>query len=126
MGGTPEDGFEGMGSNPDVVAVPGALIVRPNSGLFFGAVDRERKEVIALAAADDAGIERVCPVLTASFRLSLPVLESLGELEKQLARSSRQLWLVGLPSTARAELARDELAERMGAQHIVRTIGQAL
>ncbi len=127
LGRTEKGVFESMTANPTAQAVPGALILRPNGSLFFGNVDRIRKEVLAtVAESEDPAISRVCLVLTASFRLSLQVLDTLGELHKQLSRSSHELWLVGVPSSARVELERDELFEAVGHGHVVRTETEAL
>jgi SulP family sulfate permease len=127
IGLTADGRFEDSGLNSEAHPVTGVLIVRPNGGLFFGNVDRVRREILALVAARTAApVSRVCLVLTASFRLSLPVLDSLGELDKQLARLSCELWLVGVPSSARAELERDELSTRLGPGRIVRSMEAGL
>ncbi|MCW2521994.1 MAG: sulfate transporter [Frankiales bacterium] len=129
IGVTAEGRFEDSSLNEDADPVPGVLILRPNGGLFFGNVDRVRKEIlarVAATAASGAPVGRVCLVLTASFRLSLPVLDSLGELDKQLSRLSCELWLVGVPSSARAELERDELSARLGPERIVRSMDDAV
>lgn len=54
------------------------------------------------------------------------MLDVLGGLETQLARSGSELYLVGLPAPARAELVRDGIAERLGDRRVVATIDAAL
>jgi hypothetical protein len=88
-----------------------------------------RGAVLALpsATSNSAGTaSRVCLVLNASFRLSVSVLDSLAERDKQLHRSGGQLWLVGLPAAARADLSRDPSAATFGADRVVRTVDEAL
>ncbi|SOD72472.1 high affinity sulphate transporter 1 [Jatrophihabitans sp. GAS493] len=122
--------FLDSADNPDTTGIAGTLIVRPNGGLFFGNVDRVRKEILALVDGSlDPGARPVTQlylVLTASFRLSLPVLDSLGALHSQLQRSGCQLWLVGVPSSARAELQADDLYAAVGPDHVVHLIGDAV
>ena len=109
------------------VELPGVLIIRPNGGLFFGNVDRIRKQILTLVKEHSATPpDRVLLVLSASFRLSLPVLDSLELLNKQLREAGPELWLIGVPSSARAELARAELFAQLGEGRVVRTIEQGL
>ena len=61
----------------------------------------------------------VCLVLSNSYRLSLPVLDTLGVLEEQLRRSGVELWLVAVPSQARPQLAQDQLATTLGPDRIL-------
>lgn len=127
LGRTPDGYFEHVAANPEAVEIPKALIVRPNGSLFFGNVDRVRKEVLAMAIRPgDAALDRVLLVLTSSFRLSLPVLDSLGLLEKQLRQAGLQLWLVGVPSNARQELEREDIYTQLGAAHVVRSADEGL
>ena len=53
--------------------------------------------------------------MNASYRLGLPVLDELGELEEDLRRGGTELWLVGVHASARAQLEADPLATRLGA-----------
>lgn len=125
LGRTPEGFFEHVAQDDQAVELPGFLIVRPNGGLFFGNVDRIRKSVVALAKQSDPP-RGVVLVLRASFRLSLPVLDSLGQLPQQLHAAGARLWVVGVPASARQELESDELYASLGSDRIVRTIEQAV
>jgi sulfate permease, SulP family len=97
----------------DVSTVPDVLIVRPDGALFFGNATRVRHGVTDLVAARQPPPRVTCLVLTASYRLSLTVLDVIGELDDDLARHGNELWLVGVPSTARAQLDADPLASRL-------------
>ncbi len=110
----------------DALQVPGTLVLRPNGPLFFGNADRVRKRVLELVSQRSAPPRQVCLVLGASFRLSLPVQDALDQLRAGLARAHTQLWLVAVPSTVRAELEGGELLNRLGTEHFVRSIDQAV
>ncbi|MGX7678972.1 SulP family inorganic anion transporter [Jatrophihabitans sp. DSM 45814] len=127
LGRGPSGLYEDSAANPDVTQLSGVLVIRPNGGLFFGNADRLRKETLALASKPATPpVKNLLLVLSASFRLSLPVMDSISQLHKQLDRQGIQLWLVSLPSTARSELESDELFQRIGARHVQRTIDGAL
>jgi sulfate permease, SulP family len=111
---------------PSDAVTDATLLLRPNGPLFFGNVDRVRRTVVDLVASVSPPPPRVALVLSASFRLSVPVLDSLGELERHLAGAGSELWLVGLPEPARADLARDALAARLGAGRVVARLDDAL
>lgn len=127
LGRDPDGYFEHLADNPTAVELPGVLIIRPNGGLFFGNVDRIRKQILTLVNEHSATPpDRVLLVLSASFRLSLPVLDSLELLNKQLREAGPELWLIGVPSSARAELARAELFAQLGEGRVVRSIEEGL
>jgi sulfate permease, SulP family len=119
LGRTGSGDFAESSSGGDLTQVPGLLIVRPDGGLFFGNADRVREAVAALAAAGDPPVRVVCLVLSNSYRLSLPVLDTLGVLEEQLRRSGVELWLAAVPSQARPQLAQDQLATTLGPDRIL-------
>jgi MFS superfamily sulfate permease-like transporter len=119
LGRTGSGDFAESSSGGDLAHVPGLLVVRPDGGLFFGNADRVREAVAALAAAGDPPVQVVCLVLSNSYRLSLPVLDTLGELEEQLRRSGVELWLAAVPSQARPQLAQDQLATMLGPDRIM-------
>jgi SulP family sulfate permease len=119
LGRTGSGDFAESSSGGDLTQVPGLLIVRPDGGLFFGNADRVREAVAALAAAGDPPVRVVCLVLSNSYRLSLPVLDTLGVLEEQLRRSGVELWLAAVPSQARPQLAQDQLAATLGPDRIL-------
>ncbi len=118
--------FEHVDGNPDAAEIPGVLIVRPNGGLFFGNVGLVRKGILDLTNRPGTVPTRVLLVLTASFELGLPVLDTLGELEKQLRNEGITLYVVGVPSGARRQLERVELYAALGPDRVVRTVDQAL
>lgn len=128
LGRADESGvFEDSKLNPDAVLEQDALVVRPNGALFFGNVDRVRKGIeVLIAEHRGPPVRDVLLVLTASYRLSLPVLDVLGKLVTELEQLGARVWLVGVPSSARAELQADELWTRLGPSRMVHTIDDAL
>ena len=114
LGRTGNGDFVDAGLRDDVAQVPGMLIVRPDGGLFFGNADRMRHAVTALAGTGAPPPRAVCLVLSNSYRLGVPVLDTLGVLQQDLHRSGVELWLAGVPSTARAQLEQDNLAKTIG------------
>lgn len=127
LGRAPDGRYEHAAANPSVTLTPGVLIVRPNGGLFFGNVDRVRKEVMALVSpAGQEPIRSVLLVLSASFELGLPVLDSLTLLEKQLRGDGISLCICEVPSSAWPQLERNELYTRLGPNRVVRTVDAAL
>ena len=127
LGRAPDGRYEHAAANPGVTLTPGVLIVRPNGGLFFGNVDRVRKEVMALVSpAGQEPIRWVLLVLSASFELGLPVLDSLTLLEQQLRGDGISLCICEVPSSAWPQLERNELYILLGPSRVVRTVDAAL
>lgn len=120
LGRTPQGEFAELGSRPDLHQTPGLLVVRPDGALFFGNANRVRHDVADLAA--DSAAEVVCLVLSASYRLGLPVLGMLAELDEELARQGVTLWLAAVPSVARPQLAADELGATLGEGRILPSV----
>ena len=118
LGRTRGGDFVESSGRRDLAEVPGLLIIRPDGGLFFGNADRVRHAVTALATAGDPPVRVVCLVLSNSYRLSVPVLETLGVLEAELRRSGVELWLAAVPSQARPQLEQDQLAKTLGPDRI--------
>jgi SulP family sulfate permease len=114
LGRTGEGNFVEVNGRPQLTQVPGLLIVRPDGGLFFGNADRVRHAVARMAAATDPPTRVVCLVLSNSYHLGLPVLETLGVLHDELHRSGVELWLAAVPSQARPHLEQDKLATTLG------------
>lgn len=119
LGRTGSGDFVETRGRDDLAQAPGLIVVRPDGGLFFGNADRVRQAVAALATAGDPPARVVCLVLSNSYRLSLPVLDTLGILEKELGRSGVELWLAAVPSQAQGQLEQDQLATTLGPDRIL-------
>ncbi|MEV6941436.1 sodium-independent anion transporter [Streptomyces sp. NPDC051172] len=91
------------------VAAPGVLVARPDGALFFGNVNRVRTAVKELAAASDSPPRAVVVDLTASYRLGLPVLDTLADLAADLDHQGVELHLARLRAGPTRSLARHPL-----------------
>ena len=125
LGRTGSGDFIETDGRDDLVQAPGLIVVRPDGGLFFGNVDRVRQAVTALAARNDPPPRVVCLVLSSSYRLSLPVLDTLSVLEEELSRSGVELWLAAVPRLARQQLEQDQLARTLGPDRILPSVNAA-
>jgi SulP family sulfate permease len=105
--------------HPDATTVHGVLAVRPDGALFFGNVDRTRRDVLALAAAIHPAPRVVVLDLSGTYHLGIPVLDTLDELRESLDRQGTELHLARLRARARREFDRHHLAGRFapGAVH---------
>lgn len=100
--------------HPGAVTVPGLLVVRPDGALFFGNADRTRRGLLALAASADPAPRTVVLDLSATYRLGIPVLDTLDELRDSLDRKGTALHLARLRAKAGHDLARHRLAGALG------------
>jgi SulP family sulfate permease len=125
LGLTADGTFHDQAAHAGAGSVAGALVLRPSGALFFGNVDRLRKAVLERIATAE-GSRDVVLDLEASFRLSLPVLDSLGALRSQLESVGTQLWLAGLPGSARHDLDADPLADALGPDHSTGSVAEAV
>jgi SulP family sulfate permease len=98
----------------DLSPIPGLLIIRPDGGLFFGNATRVRHAVTDLVSAAPTRPRALFLALNSSYRLGLPVLDALGELEEDLRRGGTELWLVDVHASALGQLAADPLMTRLG------------
>lgn len=115
--------FEDTALHDEATTTPGVLTVRPDGGLFFGNVGRIKSAVHELAKTAEPTPHAVVLDLTASFRLSIPVLDALTELQQELAREGITLHLARLRTRAANELARHPLANTL---IIHTTVGEAV
>lgn len=98
------------------------LAVRPDGSLFFGNVNRVRDQVTGTAPPPRA----VVLDLTGSYRLSIPVLDTLDELREELARKDIALHLAHVRARAEQDLTRHALAGHLGPHGRHRTVGDAV
>ncbi len=102
--------YADVAGTPDAETIDGVLVVRPDSALFFGNVDRVRLTVLAEAAADPRPTDVVLD-LNASYHFGLPVLDALQDLRTELDRRGVTLRLARVRALARDDLARHVLGE---------------
>ena len=99
--------------NPDNETVPGVLIVRVESGLFYFNVGHVRDQVrIHIAAAGDA-LRLVVWDLSTSPYVDIAGVRMLGELQREIAARGATLRLVDARASVR-DLIRKELGMSVG------------
>ncbi|MEW1567923.1 SulP family inorganic anion transporter [Streptomyces sp. NPDC093509] len=105
--------------HPGTATVPGVLLLRPDGTLFFGNTDRTRLAILAQTAATQPTPRAVVLDLSATYRLGLPVLDTLDELRAALERRGVALHLARLRSSARPAFDAHPLAVHLepGAVH---------
>lgn len=90
--------------------MPGVVLLRPDGPLFFGNARRlhagVREAVIAAT-----GVRVVVLDLSASYRLPLPVLDTLEDLREELRRQGIELWLTRVNPPAAKSIATTRLAD---------------
>ncbi|WP_411108624.1 SulP family inorganic anion transporter [Streptomyces sp. c-19] len=112
--------------HPDAATTPGVLAVRPDGSLFFGNVNRVRIAVRDLVAEASPPPRAVVLDLTGSYRLGIPVLDTLGELREELARKGIILHLAHVRARAEQDLDRHALADHVGPHGLHRTVDDAI
>ncbi|WP_167828336.1 SulP family inorganic anion transporter [Streptomyces palmae] len=112
--------------HPRAVAAPGILVARPDGALFFGNVDRVRSAVKELVAASDALPRAVVVDLTASYRLGLPVLDTLADLAADLDHQGVELHLARVRARPTRSLSRHPLHATLSPERLHTTVTEAV
>ena len=99
--------------NPDNETVPGVLIVRVESGLFYFNVSHVRDQVRNHVAAAGDALRLVVWDLSTSPYVDIAGVRMLGELQRELAARSATLRLVDARASVR-DLIRKELGMSVG------------
>ena len=105
---------EPLGRDP----VPGLLTVRPDGPVVLANANPIRQGVLGLVAAAAPPPRVVLLDLSSSFRLSLPTVDTLTELDDALSQRGVELWLTRLREPAATELRASGAADRFaGRRH---------
>jgi sulfate permease, SulP family len=99
--------------NPDNETVPGVLIVRVESGLFYFNVSHVRDQVRHHVAAAGTGLRLVVWDLSTSPYVDIAGVRMLGELQRELSARGATLRLVDARASVR-DLIRKELGMSVG------------
>lgn len=110
----------------DAMTVPEVLVVRPDGSLFFGNVNRVRLAVRDRLKEADPAPRAVVLNLSGSFRLGIPVLDTLDELREELERQGASLHVAHLRGRAAQEFSRHPLRDHLGPGRIHRTVDDAV
>ncbi|MGR3868827.1 SulP family inorganic anion transporter [Streptomyces graminifolii] len=120
------DLYADTAGRPDARTVAGLLVVRPDGALFFGNVARLRQAVLDQVDSRTEPTRVVVLDLSASFRLGLPVLDTLDELRQELDRRGIRLWLTRVRSHAADEIAAVPLGPAVGEARTFATVDDAV
>ncbi|RRR87545.1 SulP family inorganic anion transporter [Streptomyces sp. RP5T] len=112
--------------HPRAVAAPGILVARPDGALFFGNVNRVRTAVKELVAASDRPPRAVVVDLTASYRLGLPVLDTLADLAADLDHQGVELHLARVRARPTRALSRHPLHATLSPDRLHPTVTDAV
>ncbi|MFI6582784.1 SulP family inorganic anion transporter [Embleya sp. NPDC050493] len=111
---------------PGAATVPGLLLVRPDGALFFGNAERLKLGVLDLVARTDPPAGRVVLNLVSSYRLGLPVLDTLEELRAELAHRDCALHLAHIHPEVRAAVAASPLGHALGPDAVHLSVAAAV
>ncbi|MFJ9007617.1 SulP family inorganic anion transporter [Streptomyces canus] len=112
--------------HPRAVAAPGILVARPDGALFFGNVHRVRTAVKDLVAASDRPPRAVVVDLTASYRLGLPVLDTLADLAADLDHQGVELHVARIRAGPTRSLSRHPLHATLNPDRLHATLTDAV
>ncbi|NUP32940.1 MAG: SulP family inorganic anion transporter [Streptomycetaceae bacterium] len=108
------DRYGDVEDQPGATTVPGLLLVRPDGPLFFGNAARMKLGVRDLVARADPAPDRVVLNLVSSYRLGLPVLDSLDELRVELRAMGCDLHLAHVHLDVKNAIAGSTLGTNLG------------
>jgi sulfate permease, SulP family len=118
--------FGDIERNPENETIPGVLILRVDSFIFFGNAEQVRERVLNEVEAHDRTIEMVVLDLAVTPFLDMTGASMLRDLHSELADKGVQLRLakaIGpLRDMLRAEGMEDELSARLAARPVERVI----
>jgi len=119
LGRIPATGtFIDIERHPDTELVPGLLIVRPNTVLFFANANRVLNRVRELIKAQRDPVHVVILNLEAVPELDLTTLDLLEQLRSDLQTSGIRLALARVTDRTRDLLARSGFLSRLGEENI--------
>ncbi|GGR89402.1 sodium-independent anion transporter [Streptomyces humidus] len=112
--------------HPRAVPAPGVLVARPDGTLFFGNAARVRTAVKDLVAASEDPPRAVVVDLTASYRLGLPVLDTLADLAADLDHQGVELHLARVRAGPTRALSRHPLHATLSPDRLHPTVTDAV
>jgi high affinity sulfate transporter 1 len=113
--------FGDVRRHPDYRTVPGLLIARPESGLFFANAGGFRDAVIAEIEASAEPVRAVLLDLGATVDLDVPAADMLAELAEELRGRGIRLMLTRVIAPVREILDRAGALEKIGPESIYGT-----
>jgi SulP family sulfate permease len=120
------EGMHDVDDYPDAEVIPGLMVYRYDSPLFFANAEDFRRR--ALAAVEGAAVPVRWFVLNveANTEIDVTAADALESLHHELDRRGVVVALARLKQDLRAQLARTPLLERIGEEHIFPTLPTAV
>jgi len=119
------DRFSDLERHPDNESVPGVMIFRVESGLFYFNVEFVRESILARIHTA-APVSLVVLDLSASAHVDLQAASALVSLADELAANDIRLEIVETRSSVRDRLRGTELDEKVGHINRFRTVAQVV
>jgi SulP family sulfate permease len=119
-------GYQDIEHRPESETLPGLIIYRFDAPLFFANARFFREQVYKLIEAAKAPVRMVVLDCGAMFDLDVTGAETLEELERELAGQGITLALAEPHAPMRRVLVRSGLLERLGAEDVFSTVGEAI
>lgn len=109
--------FSSIQENPENITIPGILLIRADSGIFYANADSYRKQIISLIEEADPPAQSVVFDMEMTRDLDLAGAHMLGELHKELEQMGICLRLSRVQLPARSLLDRLGITEKIGEQN---------
>jgi SulP family sulfate permease len=118
--------FEDMARHPDARPLPGILIIRPDSPVFYANAQAVRDSTEAAVTGSGGGVHTVIMDLDANDDLDITTAEQLDKLFDTLAGLSVALVLVHLHQPARQMADASGLLAKIGSEHVYATVADGI
>jgi len=119
-------GMHDIDDYPDAQQVPGLVVYRYDSPLFFANAEDFKRRALEAADAADQPVEWFLLNAEANVQVDLTSVDALDELRQELEHRGIVLALARVKSELHEELARAGLVERVGEHHIFATLPTAV
>jgi MFS superfamily sulfate permease-like transporter len=126
LGRTPNGEYVDVDRNPDGQTIPGVLVVRPDSPLFYANAQSVRDDIEGYATVADSGIRSVVIDLDSNDDLDITSAEHLDKLTDSLHRDHIQLRIAHLHQPARVIAAEIGLLDKIGEANVHPNIESAV
>jgi sulfate permease, SulP family len=126
LGRTPDDNtFADIQQFPNVRPVPGVLLLRLNSPLYFYNANQVSADVTAAVDAVGADLDAIVIDIRSTARLDISSSDMLAELADELRRQDVALYLVVIEHV-RQRLLGSSAAQQIDAEHVTLGLHQAV
>ena len=126
LGKEPEkENYSDIERYPQNQTLPGLLIIRPDSPLFFANATLLRERIQQLIQMADPAVQVVVLDMESSGRMDITSVDALADLQQDLAIDSTQLWLARVHDRALPILEQSKFTDAIGSDHIYSSVHDA-